>query len=43
VVHQVHIIPPEEYMVDSEGGNIDDLVDDVMSSSKEILPLFNET
>ena len=37
VIHKVHIIPPEAYMADSEGGNIGDLMDDVMSSSKETI------
>ncbi|ESZ98762.1 hypothetical protein SBOR_0868 [Sclerotinia borealis F-4128] len=32
VVHPVHITPPEEYIVDSEGGNVDDLMDNIMRS-----------
>ena len=36
VVHHVQIALPEEYIVDSEGNNIDDLVDDVISSEEAI-------
>ncbi|KAH9209837.1 amidase signature domain-containing protein [Leptodontidium sp. 2 PMI_412] len=32
VVHPVHITPPEGYIVDEDGGNVDDLMDDVMKS-----------
>ncbi|PVH86312.1 amidase signature enzyme [Cadophora sp. DSE1049] len=32
VVHPVHITPPKEYIVDEDGGIVDDLMDDVMKS-----------
>ncbi|KAL5328043.1 hypothetical protein ACEPPN_005750 [Leptodophora sp. 'Broadleaf-Isolate-01'] len=32
VVHPVHITPPEGYIADEDGGNVDDLMDDVMKS-----------
>lgn len=37
VVHPVHITPAEEYIVDSKGGNVGDLMNVIMSSSITLL------
>ena len=36
MVHRVHIVPPDEYIVDAEGGDVTDLMDDIMSSFNSV-------